>query len=73
MTMMMEFRIFDVQERFRTLKMYKQKVDDEKSDEAFILDRKWRELVQEAKLKDHMLQDVKKHFAKVTQSEVAEF
>jgi hypothetical protein len=35
--------------------MYKQKVDTEKSHEAFVLDRKWRELVQEAKLKDHML------------------
>jgi len=34
MTMMMEFRIFDVQERFRTLEMYKQNVDPVKYNEA---------------------------------------
>lgn len=53
--------------------MYKQHVDGEKAQEAVVLDLRWRELVQEAKLKDNMLQEVKKHFAKVTQSEVAEF
>jgi hypothetical protein len=47
--------------------MYKQVMDQAKYEEAKVLDDKWKELVHEAKLKDHMLLDVKKHFAKVTQ------
>lgn len=72
-TMIMEFRISDVMEKYRTLKMYNQNVEPEKMDEAFSLEEKWEELVKEAKLKDHKLLHVKKHFAKETKEEVLAF
>jgi len=73
-TMVMEFRISDVMEKFRTLKMYNQNIEPiERLDEAFSLDDKWKELVKEAKLRDHKLLHVKKHFAKETKEEVSAF
>ena len=72
-TMMMEFRIQDVVERFRTLKMYNQTVEQDRTEEAFSLDDKWRELILEAKQKDYKLVDIKKHFAKQTKDEVEKF
>ncbi len=33
--MIMEFKIVDVQEKFRTLKMYNQNVEHDKMEEAF--------------------------------------
>ena len=51
----MEFKIGDVTEKFRTLKMYNQNVDAERMDEAFALLDRWNELVQEAKRKDNRL------------------
>lgn len=59
MTMMTEFRIFDVQERFRTLQMYHIQVEQGKAEEAQELDVQWKDLVHEACLKDHMLSEVK--------------
>jgi len=67
LTMNQEFRIHDVMERFRTLAMYNQKVETAKMEHAFRLDQDWKDLVREAKIKDYMLIDVKRHFAAVTQ------
>lgn len=66
MSMTMEFKIGDVTEKFRTLKMYHQNVEVEKMDEAFSLLDKWNELVTEAKKKDHKLVEKKIEFASVT-------
>ena len=55
MSMTMEFKIGDVTEKFRTLKMYNQNVDAERMDEAFALLDRWNDLVQEAKRKDNRL------------------
>lgn len=45
MSMTMEFKIGDVTEKFRTLKMYNQNVEAERMDEAFSLLDRWNGLV----------------------------
>jgi dynein heavy chain, axonemal len=72
-TMIMEFRISDVMEKFRTLKMYHQTIESDKMEEALQLENRWKELVSEAKWKDYRLVEVKKHFAKITKDEVYTF
>lgn len=72
-TMTMEFKIGDVTEKFRTLKMYHQSVEQEKLEDAFSLTDKWNELVQEAMRKDNKLNVKKEEFAKVTEEQVAQF
>jgi dynein heavy chain len=64
MSMMMEFRISDIVEKFRTLQMYKQAVDPALVDEAFNLESSWNKLVIKAKEKDHKLLSRKQMFAK---------
>ncbi len=50
--MVMEFRISDIMERYRTLKMYDQHVEQTNLDAAFSLDEEWKTLIKEAKIKD---------------------
>lgn len=64
MSMMMEFRISDIVEKFRTLQMYKQAVDPALVDEAFNLESSWNKLVIKAKEKDQKLLSRKQMFAK---------
>jgi len=71
-SMNMEFRIADVQEKFRILKMYNEKEDPAKLEEAFTLHERWKELVLEAKVKDLKLIETKKLFAKDTKDQVEE-
>ena len=73
MSMTMEFKIGDVTEKFRTLKMYNQNVEHEKMEEAFSLLEKWNELVYEAKKKDQKLIQKKVEFASVTHEQVDQF
>jgi len=61
--MTMEFKIGDVTEKFRTLKMYHQNVEAERMEEAFSLLDRWNELVSEAKSKDRKLIEKKLEFA----------
>ena len=68
--MVMEFKIGDVTEKFRTLKMYHQNVEADKMDEAFNLLERWNELVWDAKRKDFKLNEKKKEFAEVTKDQV---
>ena len=42
-------------------------------EQAFSLDQEWKDLVHEARVKDYMLIDVKKHFSKVTMNDVEKF
>ena len=72
-SMIMEFRISEVVEKFRTLSMYKQAIDAEYMAEAFDLEAKWKELITDAKNKDAELIVSKQEFAKETQGEVAQF
>lgn len=62
--MMMEFRIADIVEKFRTLITYKQTIDQKLVDEAFKLEGDWAELVLKAKKKDISLNSSKQLFAK---------
>ena len=50
--MMMEFRISDIVEKFRTLINYKQQVDYAAVDEAFALEKSWEDLLRKSKAKD---------------------
>ncbi len=72
-SMMMEFRIADIVEKFRTLITYKQISDQKPVEEAFKLEHDWAELVLKAKKKDVSLNSSKQLFAKETQEEVGEF
>lgn len=73
-TMVMEFRISDVMEKFRTLSMYNQTINPpERLEEANSLADNWKDLVKEAKKKDHKLLTAKKIFAKETIEEVNTF
>jgi dynein heavy chain, axonemal len=64
--MMMEFRIADIVEKFRTLLTYKQITDQRPIEEAFRLEYDWAELVLKAKKKDVSLNSSKQLFAKET-------
>lgn len=72
-SMIMEFKISDVTEKFRTLKLYAQNVDADKMEEAFGLENVWRELERDAKKRDFMLKKTKEQFADVTREQVEEF
>ena len=63
-SMMMEFRISDIVEKFRTLQMYKQPVEEETVRQAFSLEEKWKDLVIKAMKKDANLESSKQMFAK---------
>lgn len=64
MSMMMEFRISDIVEKFRTLQNYKQPVDNAIVQDAFNLEATWNRLVVKAKEKDQKLLSRKQMFAK---------
>lgn len=64
MSMMMEFRIADIVEKFRTLINYKQQVDYAAVDEAFALEKDWENLLRKSKAKDVSLDSSKQLFAK---------
>lgn len=49
MSMMMEFKISDIVEKFRTLQNYKQPVDNAIVQEAFNLETTWNKLVVKAR------------------------
>jgi dynein heavy chain, axonemal len=74
MSMEMEFKITDVQEQFRILKMYEFKL--EKEDQYTRTDNlmnEWNNLIYQAKKTDFDSMSMKDSFAKITQGEVAKF
>lgn len=72
-SMMMELRISEVVEKFRTLIMYNEPTDPTLIAEAFGLEAKWKELLKDSKSKDSELEMSKQEFAKETKVEVEEF
>jgi dynein heavy chain len=73
MSMDMEFRITDVQEQFRILKIYSFDVDPEMHKRADNLGNEWSNLIYQAKKTDFESLQMKESFAKITQGEVAKF
>jgi len=73
-SMIMEFKISNVTEKFRILKLHKLPVEPEKMEEAISLETKWNDLIKEAKKRDKKLtEEKKKRFADETKEDVAEF
>ena len=72
-SMDMEFRIIEVQEQFRVLKMYNYTVEEETQKEVETLMTNWEDLIDFADKKDFEVNDFKKSFSEVTKTEVESF
>jgi len=72
-SMDMEFRIDEVQEQYRVLKMYQYKIDEETTKNVEELMQNWESLLNEADKKDFEVNDFKKNFAEVTKQDVENF
>ncbi|XP_047141246.1 dynein axonemal heavy chain 10 isoform X1 [Hydra vulgaris] len=68
-----EFRIYDIQERYRTLHMYGIEVPIEERDLSNALSKIWNDLMLQSKLVDTRLCSAKKKFTKLTLQQVGEF
>ena len=73
MSLEVELRYKDIQEKYRTLAMYDIPVDEEESERAKCIDVVWADLFQEAKMVDRSLVSVKKKFTIITQDQVTTF
>lgn len=69
----MEFRIVEVQEQFRVLKMYNYTIEEELDKEVEVLMSNWEELLEFADKKDFEVNDFKKSFSEVTKTDVETF
>lgn len=69
----MEFRITEVQEQYRVLKMYEYPIDDETQKQVDSLMINWEELIEFAERQDEEVKGFKKNFSEVTVSEVEQF
>jgi dynein heavy chain len=72
-SMDMEFRILEVQEQFRVLKMYKFEINEETQKDVDNLMVNWELLLEFAERKDFDVNDFKKNFAEVTKLDVKTF
>jgi dynein heavy chain, axonemal len=72
-SMVMEFRIADVQEKFRMLEGHGRILDEDMKQEVDALPHKWEDLMKFAKEKDYSLIEEKKQFAKDTSQDVLNF
>jgi dynein heavy chain len=72
-SMDMEFRIVEVQEQFRVLKMYDYTIEEEVQKEVECLMTNWEDLLEFADRKDFEVNDFKKSFSEVTKTEVEAF
>jgi dynein heavy chain len=72
-SMEMEFRITEVQEQYRVLKMYDYPIDEDtqRSVDKLMID--WEELIEFAERQDEEVKGFKKNFSEVTVSEVEQF
>ena len=73
MSVDVELKYRDIQERYRTLAMYDIPVNEDERDVAAGIEQQWRDLFQEAKIKDRSLVSVKKKFTVITKDQVVEF
>ena len=73
MSLDVETKIRDIQERYRTLAMYDIEVTDEEKDIQLKMPQIWDELVYKSKNTDAGLFNVKKKFTEYTQDQIKEF
>lgn len=69
----MEFRIVEVQEQFRVLKMYQYQIEEDVLEEVDGLMTQWEKLLNDADKQDFAVNDFKKNFAEVTKQDVETF
>ena len=72
-SMDMEFRIVEVQEQFRVLKMYNYSYPEDIEKEVDTLMTNWDDLLEFADRKDFEVNDFKKSFSEVTKTDVETF
>ncbi|XP_028292993.1 dynein heavy chain 10, axonemal [Gouania willdenowi] len=73
MTLDVEMRFIDIKERYRTLFMYKVKVEYEEMELLDNIDHMWSDLFKESRRVDQSLTDVKKTFSAITKEKKEEF
>ncbi|KAL2092820.1 hypothetical protein ACEWY4_012618 [Coilia grayii] len=73
MSLVVEMRFTDIQERYRTLTMYDVEVSEEELEQAASIGKLWNELFTEARRVDHSLGKVKKTFTEITKGQIDEY
>ncbi|KAI5616269.1 dynein heavy chain 10, axonemal [Silurus asotus] len=73
MSLSVEMRYRDVQERYRTLAMYNIQVDEEELQLLSRIEDVWRDVFAEARRVDHRLGKVKKTFTKITMEQTEQY
>ncbi|KAI9102678.1 dynein heavy chain and region D6 of dynein motor-domain-containing protein [Phlyctochytrium arcticum] len=68
-----EMRYRDIQEAYRTLRMYRIDVDTEELDAADNLPQNWQKMLEKARQKDDELIPVKQKFTETTEAQVRDF
>uniref|UniRef100_A0A8C8G323 AAA+ ATPase domain-containing protein n=1 Tax=Oncorhynchus tshawytscha TaxID=74940 RepID=A0A8C8G323_ONCTS len=70
MSLAVEMRFTDIQERYRTLGMYKVEATEEELQLSASIGRLWSDLFEESRLVDHSLGRVKKTFTEITKEQI---
>ncbi|KAM3867513.1 dynein axonemal heavy chain 10 [Diretmus argenteus] len=73
MSLTVEMRFTDIQERYRTLAMYKVEVAEEELDLVASIGQLWSDLFTESRQVDQSLGHVKKTFTEITKKHIEEF
>ncbi|KAG5280454.1 hypothetical protein AALO_G00060150 [Alosa alosa] len=73
MSMAVEMRFTDIQERYRTLTMYNIEASDEELELAASIGQLWSELFAESRKVDRSLGKVKKTFTEITKGQIDEY
>ena len=73
MSLDVEFRYKDIQEKYRTLDMYTIPIAEEERKDAEGIEQVWEDLFREGKMVDRSLVSVKKKFKVITQEQVKAF
>ncbi|XP_030648846.1 dynein heavy chain 10, axonemal [Chanos chanos] len=73
MSLTVELRIADIQERYRTMALYNVETTEEELELAANIGNIWSELFAEAKQVDYSLTTVKKTFTEITKQQVEEY
>ncbi|KAM4707116.1 dynein axonemal heavy chain 10 [Discoglossus pictus] len=73
MSLIVEIRIRDIQERYRTMTMYNIEFEEEEKALAEKITHTWEDLFQESKLVDMSLGKVKRTFTQITKDQIEEF
>ncbi|XP_044053526.1 dynein axonemal heavy chain 10 isoform X1 [Siniperca chuatsi] len=73
MSLDVEMRFIDIQERYRTLAMYKIEVGEDELELVSNIGQMWSDLFTESRQVDRSLTDVKKSFTEITKEKTKEF